>query len=358
MCQVPAQLATDINAAAQSTVISLSGINPVNCPEIDMDEIWTGGKLIFSDSPETPTSHGKLYMDTSVPATAGTDYHRIYLYHVNGKTSGKMKFTVLIKNLGSGTATLQVQKKGTAGPSTNFLYTGKLAYNRWLTSAPSTAVNVAAGATVRLDSIFDATQASPGYLMHGIWDYSMTETHQVTIVALDQNDDPLTVGPTLPLLARDTHQRGTFPHCDKIFDTGVGVVFDTVQDIESFPLAGGGVNDTNAVGTDATDGTAMTLAGNYGINYRMHLQTVSSDGRKLGILVNPRGGNWGGSTFVMPGILAGGKFLIPDTSGFTGDNTKGAVLGKWNPSTGLSIWCQFMPTGGSSFPVRFVFVPF
>src|SRR5260221_3899067 len=41
----PPQLATDLAAAAQAGVISLSGINPVNCPEISMSATWSGGQL-------------------------------------------------------------------------------------------------------------------------------------------------------------------------------------------------------------------------------------------------------------------------------------------------------------------------
>jgi len=359
MCLVPAQLDTDLTAAGQTNTISLSGINPVNCPEINMVETWAGGKLIFSDSPEKPTTRGKLYFDTALPATSGTDYHRVYLYHVNGKASGKMKFSVLIKNTSNVNAVLTVQKAGTAGPTTSYLYAGKLAYLRWLQSAAGAPRNVPAGAWIRLDTTFDVTQANPNNLLHGIWDYSMDQSHEILVVALDQNDDPISVGPTLSLLGRDVnHQRGTFPHCDKVYDTDTGVQYDTLDDIASFPLGGNTTDDTAAAGTDATDGTPMTLAGNYGVNYRIHLLTKSGDGRSLGVLVNPRGGAWGGATWVMPGITAGGKFLLPPTTGSNSDNTKGTILGKWNPGASLTIWAQFMPTGGSSFPVRFVFVPF
>lgn len=144
-------------------------------------------------------------------------------------------------------------------------------------------------------------------------------------MALDPNDDPITVGPTLPLLARDAnHQRGTFPNCDKLYGTDTGVQYDTLDDIVSYPIGGNTTDDSAASGTDETDGTPMTLLGNYGINYRMHLLTKSGDGRSLGILVNPRGG----AAWVMPGITPGGKFLLPPTTASNGDNTKGTVLGK------------------------------
>lgn len=356
-CSTPPQLVTDLDVASQDDVISLSGINPLNCPEVQMSQVWSGGKLIFSDSPEKPVDRAKLYQDTNVPATDGVNYHRIYAYHVNGKAQ-KMKFTVLIKNTGTSAGTLTIQKKGIAGPSNSYLYTGKMAFMRWLESTSGTGVNVAAGATVKLDIAYEVAAAT-NYLMHGIWDYSMTQPHQVMVCAVNEKDNSLTVCPGLATAARDAnHQRGTFPNTDKIYDTASGIQLDTIDGIQQFPLAGNTTNDTNAVGVDATDGTSMTLVGNYGILYKMHLNMKSSDAKKFGVLINPRGGAWGGAVWAVAGVTPGGKFLIPETTSSLGDNTKGAVEGKYNPGTSFAAWAQFMPTGGSSFPLRFVIAPF
>jgi hypothetical protein len=357
-CPVPSQLATDVSTASQADVISLAGVNPTTCPEVAMTETWSGGKLIFSDSPESPSLRGKLYEDASLPATTGTDYNRVFLYHVSAKTSGNLRFTVLVKNTSALSATLTTQKKGTSGPTTSYLYAGKLGFSRWLASVAGSGVNVPAGATVRLDTTFDTTNVAPSNLLHGIWDYSMTQAHQATVCALNQNDDPLTICPTLSVLTRDSHQRGTFPNADKVYDTSAGTTIDTASEIQQFPLAAGSVNDSNAVGVDATDGSAQVLSGNYGVLYKMHLSTLSTDGKNLGLLLNPRGGQWGGAVWASPGITPGGKFLIPALSGSTGDNTKGAVQGKYSPGAGLTTWAQWMPTGGSALPLRAVAVPF
>jgi hypothetical protein len=354
-CPTPAQLATDLAAGGQGDVISLSGVLPLTCPEIPMTGTWTGGSLIFSDSPETVPTRGKLYEDT-FPATSGTTYNRMWVYHVNGKPSGKMKLTVLIKNVDTSAGTLTIQKKGLAGPSTAFVTVGKLGFQRWLQSTAGTGVSVPAGSTVRLDTSFEALM-NPGYLMHGIFDISMTKSYKATICALDQNDNALTVCPGLPVLARDVHDRGTFPNADKIYDTQSGFVINTIDGIQQFPLNSSSASDPDAVGVDATDGTPMTLQGNIGVLYRIHLQTDADDGLNLGFLLNPRGGYWGTAVNASPGLLAGGIFLCPAATEGLSDNTKACIEGRYSPGGGLSTWMQWMMSGGSNAPVRVIAVP-
>lgn len=355
-CPTPAQLDADLTAAAQGNVISLSGVDPLTCPEIPMAGTWTGGSLVFSDSPETVPQRGKLYEDT-FPATSGTTYNRMWVYHVNGKPSGKMKLAILIKNTGTSGGTLTIQRKGLAGPSTMFVTVGKLAFQRWENSTAGAPVSVGAGSTVRLDSTNFEQLMNPGYLMHGIYDISMTQPYQLTICALDQNDAPLTVCPGLPVLARDVHDRGTFPSADKIYDTQPGFSIDTAAGIQQFPLNSESLSDPDAVGVDATDGTPMTLHGNIGVLYRIHLLNNSSDGQNVGFVLNPRGGYWGTAVYAMPGLLPGGVFLVPSATEGLSDNTKAGVEGRYSPGGGLTTWFQWMMTGGSNAPVRVLAVP-
>ncbi len=357
-CPTPAQLMTDLNAATQAQLISLSGVNPLICPEVSMSHTWAGGVLIFSDSPETVTSRGKLYEDTTLSYTSGTVYNRVHVHHVNGyggKT--KMKFAILLKNMGTATGELKIQQKGTAGPSNNYLYAGKLTFYRWLTSTAGSPVQVTAGQTVRLVTDIE-TLASPTYLMTGLYDYSFTMPHTITVCALNDNDDPVSVCPTLAVLPRDTHQRGTFPNADKVYDTAQGVWIDSTQGVVQLPLAANTINDPNAQGVDKTDGTPQNLAGNYGVLYRMHLNIKAPDGKKIGFMMNPRGGTWGGAAYTLAGIFAGGKFLMRRVAGFSGEKSKVAASAKYNPGAGLSVWMQWMPTSASNLPLRFIAVPY
>ena len=353
----PAALKTALSNATQAAIIGLSGVNPISCPEVSMSQTWDGGKLIFSDSPESPTTRGMLYKDATLSATASGVPNRIFAYHANGKSSN-LKFSVLIQNNGSSSGTLTVLQDGVAGPSTDYPYVGKLTFLRWLTNAGFSSVTVPAGGVVRLDTNFDTVNVANTYVLHGLWDYTFTQPHTVMVCALNPSDNPVTVGPTLSVLARDTHERGTFASCNKIYDSATNVVIDTAGGIVQFPI--GGNDDTYVTGFDnaVSPPTAETDGGNYGVLYRSHLQTSSSDGQQLGFVMTPRSGGWGGAIFAESGILPGGKFLIPAGSGTFSDESECTVEGEYNSGTGFTVWLQFMPTAASSFPIRMMAVPY
>jgi hypothetical protein len=355
-CAPPPPLSADVGDGVPGTIISLAGVDPLACPEISTSSTWSGGRLIFSDSPESPDTSGKLYEDATLEATDDTAHNRVFLYHVNGVEGNRVRFAVVITNLGA-SGTLVVHKRGLAGPTVNYLYGGKVAFKRWLLSRSSSPVTVPAGTAVTLDADLDQITAAAVELVHGIWDYSFDQPHKIAVCMLEISDDPLTC-PDLPLLPRDTHQRGTFDHADKVYGTDCGATIDSINDIQQFPIAGNTPNDLDATGTDQTDGSPQVLAGNYGILYRVRLRTQSSDGRRLGFLFNPRGGGWGGAVKMSPGITPGGVSLIPASTAAVESNTMGAIGGKYAPDPSQAIWILFMPTGGSSFPLRVLAVPY
>ena len=359
VCATPSQLDTDLTASTQGSVISLSGVLPLTCPTIPITETWTGGKLIFSDSPESPTTKGKLYEDGTLAATSGTVYNRIFVLHVNQNPTKSMKFGVLIKNLGAVDATLRIQKKGWKGPGLSWVQMGMDAFKDWLNSTAGSNVVVAPGATVRLDSSFEVSTPK-GQAMHGIWDYSMTEAHQVTVCAIHATGDTmLGTCPGLSVLARDVHDRGTFEYADKIYDTSVGAVIDTAAGIQQFSVGGwsGSAYDTIVSGVDVPTGSIEQLDGNIGVLYRMHLATSATDSQNLGFVINPRGGWWGSSVKSLLGLMSQSATNCPTTGGGMSDNTKACVMNRYTPGGGLNVWVQFMITASANAPVRFIAVP-
>jgi len=135
-------------------------------------------------------------------------------------------------------------------------------------------------------------------------------------------------------------------------------VINTTGGIQQFPI--GGNDDTSITGYDnsVSPPTSETDSGNYGVLYRMHLSTQASDGQSLGFLITPRAGAWGGAVYAEAGILAGGYFLIPPSTTTFSSESEAAVEGEYNPGSGFTVWLQFMPTAGVSFPVRMMAVPY
>jgi hypothetical protein len=200
-----------------------------------------------------------------------------------------------------------------------------------------------------------------GYLLHGIWDYSMSSTHAVTVCFLKQSESPTGDCPGMSVLARDSHDRGTFDYADKVYDTAATETILTSEGVVQFPIGGNGDEYVTGYDNAVDPPTEETLQGNFGVLYRMHLSTEDDDAAHdhLGLCVNPRGGTWGGAARIMAGVVptTNTTALLPAGTGSLGDNTKCVVEARYEPSDSLSVWQQFMPVGGAALPVRIVFVP-
>ncbi|MEO8797909.1 MAG: hypothetical protein ABI551_08495, partial [Polyangiaceae bacterium] len=97
--------------------------------------------MLFSDSPESPSTSGVLYADTVGPGP-----FRIYVYHTNGGNDGiARKFPVVVLNQGALDAHVTITAKGIAGPSADYVSVGKAAAAHFLAPAISTMVTVPAG---------------------------------------------------------------------------------------------------------------------------------------------------------------------------------------------------------------------
>jgi hypothetical protein len=354
----PVDLQTILATNTQGAVVSLRGIDLDSRSRISMSQTFTGGKLIFSDSPESPTSAGILYMDTNLAATASSEPNRVFVYHVNASPSGRMKFSALIRNKGTATATLMVHQTGIAGPGADYMLIGETALYRWLTSSPGTPRAVAPGQTIRLDTRFDSIKAGHGDLVEGIWDYTFDQPHAIIICALDSDDNPVAVGSTLKVLARDFHDRGTFAHCNKLCSANNGAAIETDGGVRQFPIGGDG--DVYVTGWDNTVSPPITVEndGNYGVLYTVKMKIASDDSKALALLISPRGGAWCGVVNAAPGLSPGGPFIIPSDGRAISDPFSAAVEAEYSPGVRKDVWFQFMPAGASSFPVYVMTVPF
>jgi hypothetical protein len=303
--------------------------------------------LLFSDSPETVDGPGLLYGDTlSGPG-------RLYLYHASGVAP--LRYGVVARGVGAD-AVVTIGSEGLAGPSADYLYTGRMAALRWLQSrrAPAPrAVTATAGAWVSLDDALGGTRVAPGRLMHGLWDVEVAGTAEVRFVAVADGDDPAVEADALAPLPRDGHDRGTFVPADRALAVDC---LDTAAGSMRLRL-GDGVDDPFAAGLDALTGTTEALAGNYGVRYTIELSLASSDGRRFAVLLAPRGGPIAGAAQTSDGLFPGTVFDWPRDA----DDVRpgdAVLLGVWDPPVHDRAEIVWTPAGSSSLPVDLLLVAY
>ncbi|MBV9085513.1 MAG: hypothetical protein JOZ62_22795 [Acidobacteriaceae bacterium] len=353
-CQAPQRLVSALRNSTRGNIVNISGLAMNRCPELPLSGTWSGGALIFSDSPESPSMRGVLYRDATLAATTAATPNRIFVYHVNGRAMGPMTFAMVLTNLGAKTGILSVSRHGVAEPSRDYIDCGRTAFERFLNSSLGNEIAVPAGATVEIDKRFDLIRESPQDLAHGIWGYQFNQRHQITICSLFPGDDPVTVCPNLNVLARDQdHARGTFPHSDRIYRSKIGLL----SSMQQVRLGGNTTADPDAQGIDRTDGSPMRLRGNYGILYRMNF-VGSSSMHDFALLISPLGGAWGGVIELLRENQRRDVIRMPSQASSIESSTEAVIGGTYGLTNGAGISLRWMPCGGSSFPVRLVAVSY
>ena len=217
---VPASLSTPLATATRGDVVSLDTAATAEatapCFPVRVCIPTAAPKMIFSDSPESPSTSGVLYADTVGPGRV-----RIYVYHTNGENDGILrKFPIVVLNQGSAAAHATILQKGIAGPSTSYVAVGKAAITRWFASTAGTPITIDAGTRIVLDSDLDALHAAHTELVHAIYDVSFDAPVKVSIVSVQSGDEAATLTASLSLLAADAdHQRATFDAADRVIES-------------------------------------------------------------------------------------------------------------------------------------------
>jgi hypothetical protein len=313
------------------------------------------GNLIYSDDPETANSFGILYRDA---VAAGST--RIYLYHVNGGVASA-KITAVLQNKGAATANITFTHKAFPTPSTNYANVGKLAVQQYYENAslPSP-LAIAPGAAALLDSSLDSTAVSTNRLVNGIYDFTSDQPLTVTALMLSSSANTLTTFGSQSFLGADGFLReGTYPNWGK--ENATPSSYNTSSGIKRLRIGDGAASiDPKLAGTDAETGLAATLGGNFGTTYRIRVNVTSGDGRYVAILLNPRGGAYGGylrPTFPSSSTAFGA--LVPNPTTQVVNNTDGAVCAKFAPTgSAQTLLIELIPSGGSSMPIELHLVPY
>jgi hypothetical protein len=341
---VPAALAAAAGSASRGSVVSLGGLaeGGAPCMPAVVCAPADAPKMLFSDSPESPSADGVLYADT-VPAGR----YRIYVYHANGGNSPR-KFSVVALNQGASAVTVTVQRRGSATPSKSYVQIGKAVIRAWLAPAQLPAVTVPPGARVVLDPQLDALTAARDELVHAIEDVTTSGALKISVVTVSPSTDAAAATAGLSLLPKDNHDRGTFANADLLLVPTAPVDAAGVRHLRL------GANETepDLTGVDATTGAAARLVGNYGVRYALAL----SGGARVAVGVAPRGSDWGGVARVSAGEDgAAGLVDLPASASSLGTTTDWISMGRF--AAGATPIFELVTAGGSNLPIDVLFVP-
>lgn len=312
------------------------------------------GTTIYSDDPETAEQFGRLY-EASVPAGPVT----VYTYHVNGLQQAG-KFSVVLANPSTtSSATVTFGRRGLAGASANYMLVGRLVTERFFTETNSfrQGVTIPPGGTILLDPEMETRTATFNQLVNGWHEFQTSLPLEVTSVFLPSNANTLAEFPNLAISPRDGFNRhGTFPAIGRTNNTPYS--YRTGNGMRRLRI-GNNPEDPPLSGTDDMTGETRTLLGNYGITYDIEYTIENTSGEKLALIMNPRGGAYGGwfritfdgetmETFVPTAALA-----------ITPAITSAGVIALLDPPrrpTTLTVTTS--PAGAMSLPIELILAPY
>ncbi|MGN7454032.1 hypothetical protein ACTHPH_04335 [Paenibacillus pasadenensis] len=247
-----------------------------------------GGPLILSDSPESPTTPGGFYRDT----VSGS--FRVFYHHYN-KTGAELQVAVAVTNTSGYKVKLYEEGAG-AGVDYYPDIAGQLGLEAFLADRGSRrpVAVLLPGQSYWVSHAVPVTYTASGFLQlraeaPGGGSAPVTVT---TLGYAGARPDPLAE----PILPRDKHVRGTFPHYDRtgtlVYDTSLGNALIRVSSAPSGQWADFMPGEYEP-GVDATTGESVVNSGNYGVIYDFNVQidNKSEGKRTVDVYLNPSGGS-------------------------------------------------------------------
>ena len=316
-----------------------------------------GGTLLFSDSPESVTDDGILYQDT-VKGEA-----RILYYHLNSSDSDKKVAVVL-----------QSARGGACYPSPDYLHVGKMTQMAYFEGEAHGDIYIGRGRHRLLQENMDTTILHPGDLVYGVYDFASNRPIKVSVIMYPADANPFEFLEQAHVLPKDEQRlRGTFHGMNRIV-TSSQVYDPAVDGTVYFPLADD-IHDHYRTGIDATDGSAVTNYGNYGVLYKLQIP-VAKDGA-VQYYLSPLGGVYAGAMTVERETTRRRMIETPYGRPYFGDATPPesdatqkareeglAILTDTTELTDLGAYdgdrpvtFEFSPPGASNLPINIIMMP-
>lgn len=290
------------------------------------------GTLIVSNSPESISSSGILYKDTSVGVG------RLVVHHLNNTTHSK-KLMVIASTPENQPVKLTVKNLAIKGPHKDILKTGQAVVREYFETKPEKTYTITPGV---LTSIYDSSQIKKWEneeIISGMFDFESDGPITWTVVSMDI-ESPLEYLSKLQVLEKDMHIRGTFDVIERKYHINITQLKNPGK------ITIGGGTDEWLVGKDALTGKSVVNRGNYGLPINMYLESTED----MGIIINARGGSY-------LGAIKWNKNKVFDTPSeeVLSDKKVAALIGMVKAGT-TTEWTYMLPNGSSA-PVLFGFVP-
>ncbi|MDR9857144.1 hypothetical protein RJP21_26460 [Paenibacillus sp. VCA1] len=273
--------------ADEAELVPIESLKPA-VPMVKPVLTGTGGPLILSDSPESPKTEGAYYRDSV------TGSFRVFWHHQN-MTGEPLTVAVAVTNESDEPVMLFSNGIGLA---TDYYpdVAGQTALAGFMNNraAQKKEAILQPGDSYCLTALTEHTHTASGIANFSAYTQKGHKDATVTVTTLGYKEQP--ANPIdVPILPKDMHVRGTFPHMDRTgtleYNTSDGNSLIRISSAASGPWSDSMPGEYEE-GWNAIDGESAINNGNYGVMYRLNIAIHNETDAKRVISVydNPSGG--------------------------------------------------------------------
>ncbi|MCX7624829.1 MAG: hypothetical protein N2Z21_01230 [Candidatus Sumerlaeaceae bacterium] len=360
---VPADVEKALVRAQPGDVVGAGSLNLDDVPSLKYEKTGGGPPMVFSDDPE----YFRVPEGAGVRENVEPGQVRLYVYHVNATTDSAKRITAVVENLGTSPLTLRFQRYASTGPSTDYYRVGKEGLVRYFAAQVlPPPIIIAPGAAAPVDERMEKAQVKFDELIHGFYDFTIDQPARITTLQTTLDTSGVVanarIREVLPPRKGSGAGRGLYRTTDYEVRLENDRTYDTSEGPAQIVLADG-KTDPWVTGWDSSRDTSVTLAGNYGVIYRVKLRYRSSDGRGLvlGLWYPPSGKKWceacALAVVVNDGIHQGGIVRLPRTTTTFRGRDRVAIIQVYPPATEGAIELTYSPPGASCLPTPLLLLP-
>jgi len=296
-------------------------------------------QFIRSNSPETMVTEGIAYEDQLTGSIR-------FLFHNFNNIGYPVKMYLIVTNKNKTTANVNTTSFGIGGPDLYVDNTSKLSTVRYLKSLSEKPepkwYALKPGESINLMPDLSKFPIKSKQVISAYGDVFADQELNFQVVVVAEGKDPIKTLPSLNIMDRDQHVRGTYNGANReiIIDQQLGSTGDMIR------IADPKV-DSYLIGYDAISGQNEVNLGNFGVVYKMKLNHVAPNTL---IALNPRGGTYTGA------FLVNGELVTMTKDSILKTNAEAGVLYRTGDKE-ESVELVFTLATGSNTPIALLFLP-